>query len=1048
MKEVSNIQELQAALKVSAPGEVIRLKGGIYAGQFTCVLQGTASNPIIIEAAPGETAILTGTVPVKGEWKNYQGRIWACTLDPGLVNLIQSNLLNRDRDPALTSTGRIQLFLDWQAINEAQWPTPKKVYWEDRPENYAIAASGSLGPVVGSGRYANWYRATYTLDPQKYPDFVSLPDDAIVGSQIFFTPGNEWWIFNGIIESRQGNQINFLFPYNGTSQAVPRSGNPFHLWGNLKFLASGQFFLDEKTWTLYYWTEKNPAELGARLRIRAYWSVLDIFGSSQSQFLIFKNLNFFAGRLFIEGQDIQFDRCQFEYGTHYHQMDVQFPGIRLQGARNSIANCHISKCSGTAVSLSYRPTGENGENKVVNNTFSHVYWGSMAIEMSPKTSGNIIEQNTFTHMSGGAINFGSPKSLIKRNRVDYFGTGITTDLGAINSFNCGHLQGTTILENYVSRGMSSYSDYQYGPVCYRADGGAPEPGVSGCNFVRNIAANTEKGIGIWAQRPKHIGFGKADIKVEANTIVNCPQSIVSTNDTGESKIGTVYINNLATGSMKPGAPGATYINNLSYQPPTIFVNPQAGDYRVKAKSLAAEKAVGAIGNHLEKISWVAGAFILPEHLEKLKVAISQIQTSPTQRRIICQINNIPAGRHLPLDFQVILENGSEQILLQEFQNIWDENTFTVTGYISQDIAPDLVGVMSVKVKLASTNWLEKGTYSLTPVSETSWSQNKLPQWTRRRIEIQNPSAYTLYEYPVRLVIDTKSLVPNQRIKLNEIRFTDEDGGFLPFWLEKGWGTSETIFWVRVNYLPAKQVTSIWLCYEPRGINNLENNSNSSVVFPIFFDDCSGTEMGKFYQRLNLPAGVTLGKENGYIKLKGTSGTSGIYTQIGFVWFSWMIPFPEHFAIDCNLTVLPQKPALSPWSACLGTSGGAMRITSQAIAGKAGQFLGQITWWNGSTNLNLGTSSLESTGEENWISIGYLPEPNGTFTLLWRENGSLKAQRSGVANPDRGRFEFAPCAQNTTYEVWWRNLRVRPLSPDGNEPVMQSISEQEENWLVC
>ncbi len=57
---VTDVASLQAALAAAAPGDVITLSAGTYAGEFTLNASGTADDPIVIRGADRDTVVLDG----------------------------------------------------------------------------------------------------------------------------------------------------------------------------------------------------------------------------------------------------------------------------------------------------------------------------------------------------------------------------------------------------------------------------------------------------------------------------------------------------------------------------------------------------------------------------------------------------------------------------------------------------------------------------------------------------------------------------------------------------------------------------------------------------------------------------------------------------------------------------------------------------------------------------------------------------------------------------------------------------------------------------
>ena len=58
---------------VLKPGDTIWVHGGVYKGQFSSALTGTADAPIVLRAFPGEDVVIDGRLDVNGSYAYYWG---------------------------------------------------------------------------------------------------------------------------------------------------------------------------------------------------------------------------------------------------------------------------------------------------------------------------------------------------------------------------------------------------------------------------------------------------------------------------------------------------------------------------------------------------------------------------------------------------------------------------------------------------------------------------------------------------------------------------------------------------------------------------------------------------------------------------------------------------------------------------------------------------------------------------------------------------------------------------------------------------------------
>jgi hypothetical protein len=103
-----------------------------------------------------------------------------------------------------------------------------------------------------------------------------------------------------------------------------------------------------------------------------------------------------------------------------------------------------------------------------------------------------------------------------------------------------------------------------------------------------------------------------------------------------------------------------------------------------------------------------------------------------------------------------------------------------------------------------------------PLHYSYADQNWLVGWKyRRKIYVENPTSQSLSNYPVRLVIDTYTLIGQGKLRLDagDLRFTDWDGvTLLKYWVNKTTvNTANTEVYVRLS-IPAKSYVTIYMYY--------------------------------------------------------------------------------------------------------------------------------------------------------------------------------------------------------------------------------------------
>src|SRR5258708_2556022 len=89
---------------------------------------------------------------------------------------------------------------------------------------------------------------------------------------------------------------------------------------------------------------------------------------------------------------------------------------------------------------------------------------------------------------------------------------------------------------------------------------------------------------------------------------------------------------------------------------------------------------------------------------------------------------------------------------------------------------------------------------------TATCSAQLPGWLYSQpITIKENAGNTLYNYPVRLVVNTQALITAQQMSVtgNDIRFgKDANGAVLyHYWIETAYNTTSTVIWVNIDTLP-------------------------------------------------------------------------------------------------------------------------------------------------------------------------------------------------------------------------------------------------------
>ena len=94
------------------------------------------------------------------------------------------------------------------------------------------------------------------------------------------------------------------------------------------------------------------------------------------------------------------------------------------------------------------------------------------------------------------------------------------------------------------------------------------------------------------------------------------------------------------------------------------------------------------------------------------------------------------------------------------------------------------------------------------------------------------STQDLRDYQVRIVLNRNNFpLENCKPDGSDIRFRDETGEALPYWIES-WTPDEAVVWCKIPFIPARRIKDIWIIY---GNPNAVSASNGEATFD-FFDD--------------------------------------------------------------------------------------------------------------------------------------------------------------------------------------------------------------------
>jgi len=139
----------------------------------------------------------------------------------------------------------------------------------------------------------------------------------------------------------------------------------------------------------------------------------------------------------------------------------------------------------------------------------------------------------------------------------------------------------------------------------------------------------------------------------------------------------------------------------------------------------------------------------------------------------------------------------------------------------------------------------------------------------------------LRDYQVRIVLNKNNFPLDKcRIDGNDIRFRDETGRVLPYWIES-WNSSQAIVWCKVPIIPANDMKTIWMIYgNPAATSMSDGNttfeffddfkpSNKYTLFGVFndvhaSDQCNNPSSNRYCSEWETKLDLVISKFNGML----------------------------------------------------------------------------------------------------------------------------------------------------------------------------------------
>lgn len=311
---------------------------------------------------------------------------------------------------------------------------------------------------------------------------------------------------------------------------------------------------------------------------------------------------------------------------------------------------------------------------------------------------------------------------------------------------------------------------------------------------------------------------------------------------------------------------------------------------------------------------------------------------------------------------------------------------------------------------------------------------------------------------VKLTLNTAALVTAGKMQAscNDMRFTDSLCNVLPYWIESGINTANTVVWVKLKSLPNLGNVRIFMQY---GNTAATSQSNGDSTF-LLFDDFLGSTLNT--SKWNYPAQTgSININNGNINVSTTSSmiifSNAAYpvpnkTEMNVVALSGTYPcmgqsLPS--TINSGVTIFTNSSVMHVAKMSTGCNAYGGYFTNNTMVSGVG--IWSLTWtssdvytgtWPGngtftntaSTGFTLGSSTNSSFGllcsgtgsiSVDWIRVRKNLNNEPTFTLGTELTNTKAYNDAGVASITNLQSRF--CAGNQPITVLLNNYGINTIS---------------------
>ena len=423
---------IQRAAEAMQPGDTCWVHAGVYRETVKLSRSGEAGRPMRFAAWPGEQVVLSGTLPIEGDWSIHKGKIHRTRVD------------GRRRFAQLFCVGEMMI--------EARWPNARFDQMLDRKVWRPTGKGSRYGKVVDPALAKtgiDWTGALATLN----------------AAHQFFT-----WTRTVRSHKPGGDTFTYDKSFPGITHYAdktrPWEDDFYFLTGKLGALDSPtEWFLDTETHTLYLWAPdgKSPSEHTVEAKARDY-----AFDASGVRHVEIRGFHLFACTVRLSGcEHCVVEGCHLRFPVYEREIpEMEQPrraSVRtlVSGDHNTVRNC----------SLAHSPTSgltvRGLHNLVENNLIHDVCWSGtltycgLAVgpvkrveptkPNEPQTAepcGTVVRRNTVFDAGNAVVHpTGMPGIVVELNHI-FNGGYLCKDVSLLYT-QLPHIYGTVLRYNWV-----------------------------------------------------------------------------------------------------------------------------------------------------------------------------------------------------------------------------------------------------------------------------------------------------------------------------------------------------------------------------------------------------------------------------------------------------------------------------------------------------------------------------------------------------------------------------------------------------------------------